>query len=73
MSHIPEDVRPPCMSAPELFFPVKGGSPRQAKRLCAQCRVQCLREPLSVPGVVFGIWGGTTEYERRAMRRARTS
>jgi WhiB family redox-sensing transcriptional regulator len=62
---------------PDLFFPVstKGTSLTDievAKRVCQRCPVTtvCLRWALHL-GQVSGVWGGTTEEERRALRRAR--
>lgn len=64
---------------PELFFPVteKGPGARQAeqaKAMCAGCpvRAECLRYALD-NGLDHGIFGGTTETERRQLRRARTA
>ena len=53
---------------PELFFPEKGGSTRDAKRICARCDVQaeCLEYALAM-GERFGIWGGLSERERRGL------
>jgi WhiB family redox-sensing transcriptional regulator len=53
---------------PELFFPDKGGSSRPAKRVCATCEVsaECLQEALD-RGERFGVWGGLSERERRAL------
>ena len=44
---------------PEAFFPEKGGSTREAKRVCMSCevRVQCLDYALE-NDERFGIWGG---------------
>ena len=55
---------------PEIFFPEKGGSTRDPKRICAMCEVrpQCLDYALET-GQAFGIWGGMSERERRALRR----
>lgn len=55
----------------DLFFPEHGGNPRQAVRVCRECPVQedCLSYALSI-GPVHGVWGGTTETERRRMRYA---
>jgi len=55
---------------PDLFFPDKGDSPRQAKRICAGCEVRadCLAEALD-RGERWGVWGGLSERERRALRR----
>jgi WhiB family redox-sensing transcriptional regulator len=54
----------------ELFFPEKGGSARDAKKVCARCpvRKQCLDAALS-NGECFGIWGGYTERERRKLQK----
>ena len=59
---------------PEAFFPEKGGSTRDAKRICTSCEVkgQCLDYALS-NDERFGIWGGLSERERRRLRRARTA
>jgi WhiB family transcriptional regulator, redox-sensing transcriptional regulator len=56
---------------PEAFFPEKGGSTREAKRICASCEVkaQCLEYALG-NDERFGIWGGLSERERRKLRRA---
>ena len=55
---------------PEIFFPEKGGSSREAKRICAQCTVQreCLDYALS-NDERFGIWGGLSERERRRLKK----
>jgi WhiB family redox-sensing transcriptional regulator len=59
---------------PELFFPEKGGSTREAKKICNQCDVvrECLQDALSHEER-FGIWGNTTERERRKIRWATQS
>jgi WhiB family transcriptional regulator, redox-sensing transcriptional regulator len=61
---------------PELFFPpsARGPAARQlaeAKTVCASCpvRAQCLEFALAT-GQDFGVWGGTSEDERRAIRRS---
>jgi WhiB family redox-sensing transcriptional regulator len=55
---------------PEAFFPEKGGSTRDAKKICASCevRAQCLEYALQ-NDERFGIWGGLSERERRKLRR----
>ena len=55
---------------PEAFFPEKGGSPRDAKRVCAKCEVreQCLKWAID-HDERFGIWGGMSERERRRYKR----
>lgn len=56
---------------PELFFPEKGGSTREAKKICTACPVQaeCLDYALD-NDERFGIWGGLSERERRKVKRA---
>ncbi len=55
---------------PEAFFPEKGGSTRDAKKICETCEVktQCLEYAL-MNDERFGIWGGLSERERRKLRR----
>jgi WhiB family redox-sensing transcriptional regulator len=55
---------------PEAFFPEKGGSTREAKRICASCevRAECLEYALAFDER-FGIWGGLSERERRRLKR----
>ncbi|WP_309408543.1 WhiB family transcriptional regulator [Glutamicibacter sp. PS] len=55
---------------PEAFFPEKGGSTRDAKRVCGACAVrsECLEYALS-NDERFGIWGGLSERERRRLRK----
>jgi len=57
---------------PDLFFPERGASTREAKEVCRGCvvREECLEYALS-NGEKFGIWGGMSERERRRLRRAR--
>ena len=61
---------------PEMFFPVSALGPgmdeiARAKAVCASCRVrrQCLQYALSTHQV-HGVWGGTTEEERRVRAAA---
>jgi WhiB family redox-sensing transcriptional regulator len=56
---------------PEAFFPEKGGSTREAKRVCTTCevRVECLEYALD-HDERFGIWGGLSERERRRLKKA---
>ncbi len=57
---------------PDLFFPERGASTREAKEVCRGCVVQadCLEFALD-NGEKFGIWGGMSERERRRIRRQR--
>ncbi len=55
---------------PEAFFPEKGGSTREAKRVCMSCevRAECLEYALA-KDERFGIWGGLSERERRRVKK----
>lgn len=55
---------------PEAFFPEKGGSTRDAKRICSGCEVrsECLEYALA-HDERFGIWGGLSERERRKLKK----
>lgn len=61
---------------PEIFFPEKGGSTRNPKRVCAACEVrpQCLDYALTHEDAGrFGIWGGLSERERRRIKASRVA
>lgn len=55
---------------PEAFFPEKGGSTRDAKKVCVGCEVkaECLEYALR-NDERFGIWGGLSERERRKLKK----
>jgi WhiB family redox-sensing transcriptional regulator len=60
---------------PDLFFPVGTTGPaieqiENAKSVCRQCEVQslCLEYALST-NQDSGVWGGTSEEERRKLRK----
>src|ERR1700723_4318498 len=57
---------------PELFYPERGASLREAKEVCRGCvvREDCLEYAMA-NGEKFGIWGGLSERERRRLPRAR--
>lgn len=59
---------------PEAFFPLPNADASAAVAVCRRCPVQseCLAEALD-QREEFGIWGGMTEQERRALRRAVTA
>jgi WhiB family redox-sensing transcriptional regulator len=60
-----------CVEAdPEIFFPERGGSSKAARAVCSECTVrqECLLYALA-NREQFGIWGGTSERERRRLRR----
>ncbi|MDA8148939.1 MAG: WhiB family transcriptional regulator [Actinomycetota bacterium] len=66
-------ARANCMGVdPDLFFPERGASTREAKEVCRGCVVQddCLEYAIA-NGEKFGIWGGLSERERRRVRRQR--
>jgi WhiB family redox-sensing transcriptional regulator len=54
------------------FFPERGSSTIIAKKICGKCKVkvQCLEYAVDRKER-FGIWGGKSERERRAIRRER--
>ncbi len=69
-----------CQSAePELFFPLSATGPAvtqvaAAKAVCRGCpvRAECLRYAMQT-AQDHGIWGGTTEEERRQARRGQAA
>jgi len=57
---------------PDVFYPVSDEEADEAKAICDQCAVResCLEHALS-HREREGIWGGTTERERRRIHRQR--
>jgi len=57
-------------SADELF--VQGSAQNRAKAICGGCvvRTECLADALD-SRIEFGVWGGMTERERRALLKRR--
>ena len=62
---------------PELFFPIGTTGPAAvqiaaAKSICSMCevRMECLEWAMATAQDA-GVWGGLSEEERRALRRAR--
>ena len=55
----------------KLFFPERGQSSVEAKRLCGRCLVQrdC-REYALADDRLVGVWGGTSTSEREQSRRS---
>jgi WhiB family redox-sensing transcriptional regulator len=55
----------------ELFFPEKGASSREARKVCKSCpvRKECLEFSVKT-GQRFGVWGGQSERERRKIKRS---
>lgn len=56
-------------TAPDDLF-VEGAAQRAAREVCSACvvRTDCLIDALD-HRIGFGVWGGTTERERRALLR----
>lgn len=54
---------------PDSLF-VRGSAQRQARQMCLSCmvRIECLADALT-SNTMFGVWGGLTERERRALAR----
>jgi WhiB family transcriptional regulator, redox-sensing transcriptional regulator len=67
--------RAACLSAdPDLFFPISSSGPARdqvakAKSICATCQVrqECLDYALATHEI-HGVWGGTSEEERKLLR-----
>jgi WhiB family redox-sensing transcriptional regulator len=59
---------------PSVFFPSDGVGVEVAKRVCADCPVknQCLEYALE-NRIDHGVWGGTSERERRRILKARAT
>lgn len=58
---------------PDIWFPGQGGDLKSPRGICAECPVNapCLEKALHNEPRPTGIWGGTTERQRRDMRTAR--
>ena len=58
-------------SDPDALF-VQGAAQNRAKTICVGCsvRTECLADALD-NNIEFGVWGGMTERERRALLRRR--
>lgn len=56
---------------PEIWFPERGESNRAALAICRACpvRQECLQNALAF-GDEYGVWGGTTSHDRRAMPKS---
>lgn len=59
---------------PAIFFPGDGIGVQAAQRICAQCpvKISCLEYALA-DRIDHGVWGGTSERERRRILRHRRS
>lgn len=57
---------------PELFYPEKGGSNRDAKKICGRCiHIDDCLEGALAREERFGIYGGKSERERARILRDR--
>lgn len=61
-----------CATATVDFFPARGESLAAARAICGRCPVadQCLDYALDL-GIKHGVWGGTSERDRRTLRKQR--
>lgn len=61
-----------CRQAPPETMFVRGAAQNRKKEICGGCsvKVECLAEALDNQ-INWGIWGGMTERERRALLRRR--
>ncbi|MFY9228300.1 MAG: WhiB family transcriptional regulator [Candidatus Microsaccharimonas sp.] len=57
---------------PEIFLPQKGESTRDAKKICGRCAARLFCLDYAVATKQEGIWGGTSDRERRAIRKGQT-
>lgn len=57
---------------PSTFFPSDGVGVEHAKKICAECPVKepCLEYALE-QRIDHGVWGGTSERQRRRILKAR--
>ncbi|MCI7551153.1 MAG: WhiB family transcriptional regulator [Arcanobacterium sp.] len=57
---------------PDIFYPEKGGSTTPATSVCNNCtvRAECLEYAVA-NDIRHGIWGGTSDNDRKRMARER--
>ena len=69
-----------CRDHPvEMFFPLRGQPAKQAMKICngtdkrpgCPVKQQCLEYALSLPNFCVGIWGGSSQKERRRIKAER--
>jgi WhiB family redox-sensing transcriptional regulator len=79
LNELPPDPSPPdhwqdraaCFGVePDVFFPVSEEEAGPALAFCSVCRIreECLAWALK-NGERYGVWGGTTEQQRRRLQR----
>jgi len=57
---------------PEIFLPEEGRSSRDAKKICGRCAARLFCLDYAVATKQEGIWGGTSDRERQAIRKGQT-
>lgn len=55
---------------PDIFHPLRGESNAEATKFCDQCAVKAPCLDYALEHRMKGVWGGTSEKERRRMRKA---
>lgn len=60
-----------CKGQTDLFYPIFSSAALTAKKVCRDCpcKQECLET--AIAGDEIGVWGGTTEMERRAIQSRR--
>ena len=56
-----------------IFFPARGESVEVARTICEGCPVAAECLDFALDNHCIGVWGGTTERQRRTMRRERNT
>lgn len=56
-----------------MFFPARGESVEDARAICDGCPVSAECLDFALEHHCIGVWGGTTERQRRILRRGRTN
>ena len=54
-----------------IFFPARGESVEAARTICGRCPVTAECLAFALEHHCIGVWGGTTERQRRHLRRER--
>lgn len=72
IKHADWTVHAKCRGMEDALFP-EAAEQKKARQLCQGCpvRLECLAEALD-NRIEWGIWGGMTERERRALLRQRS-
>lgn len=66
----PEFADRPIDQWVDMFFPTRGESTREVKAICGECPAQQACADLALTNrEKHGIWGGSSERERRRTRR----